>query len=246
VSSGALIANNGTLNFFEGRTSVQKVASVAITAPGYVNLNDNDLVVTGSDYGTISGLVATGRNGGAWGGVGGITSATAAANPIGSTTLGVLSGTEYLAVNGGTFGDATIVASDVVVKYTYYGDTDFTGSVDFDDYVRIDGGLNSGLTGWVNGDFDYSGGVDFDDYVLIDLAFNAQSGTLRRAQDYLDGTDRSMAGMGAPSLQVVVQHFGDFGIPYASHFLAAVPEPATVGLIGLISTAALAGRRRRA
>jgi hypothetical protein len=32
----------------------------------------------------------------------------------------------------------------------------------------------------MNGDFDGNGVVNFDDYVLIDLAFNTQSGTLRR------------------------------------------------------------------
>jgi hypothetical protein len=66
----------------------------------------------------------------------------------------------------------------VLVKYTYYGDADFNGSVDFDDYVRIDQGFNFGLTGWLNGDFDGSGGVDFDDAVLIDLGFNLQTAPL--------------------------------------------------------------------
>ena len=30
------------------------------------------------------------------------------------------------------------------MKYTYYGDTDFNGVVDFDDYSRTDAGFNSG------------------------------------------------------------------------------------------------------
>jgi hypothetical protein len=32
----------------------------------------------------------------------------------------------------------------------------------------------------LNGDFDLNGQVNFDDYVLIDLAFNKQTGTLRK------------------------------------------------------------------
>ena len=65
---------------------------------------------------------------------------------------------------------------DVLVKYTWNGDTNFSGTVNFDDYVRIDVGFNTHLTGWSNGDFNYSGSVNFDDYVLIDIAFDTQSG----------------------------------------------------------------------
>jgi hypothetical protein len=64
------------------------------------------------------------------------------------------------------------------VKYTYYGDTDFNGTLNFDDYSRADAGFNGHKSGWINGDFDGNGSVNFDDYSLIDLAFNAQSGAL--------------------------------------------------------------------
>ena len=69
-------------------------------------------------------------------------------------------------------------ATAVLVKYTYYGDADFNGQVDFDDYVRRDLGFNNGTGGWINGDFDGNGGVDFDDIALQDLGFNTQAGTL--------------------------------------------------------------------
>jgi hypothetical protein len=61
------------------------------------------------------------------------------------------------------------------VKYTYYGDADFNGVVNFDDYSRIDNGFSTGKSGWLNGDFDGNGVVNFDDYSLIDLAFNGQT-----------------------------------------------------------------------
>jgi hypothetical protein len=138
-------------------------------------------------------------------------------------------------------GPLTLVFTGIVATP---GDADLSGSVDFDDYVRIDSGYNGELSGWVNGDFDNSGAVDFDDYVLIDASFNAQEGTLRRAQAYLDGNDRSLAGMDAPGLIAVVQHFQQFGIPYAAHFLAAVPEPSSAAVM-IAATAALARVRRR-
>jgi len=90
-------------------------------------------------------------------------------------------------MNGGTtqFNGRAFAGTDTLVKYTYYGDTDFNGRVNFDDYVRTDNGFNNHLTGWMNGDFDHNGQVNFDDYVLIDLAFNTQSGTLGRVVDGL-------------------------------------------------------------
>ena len=85
--------------------------------------------------------------------------------------------TDYMSIYGAnaSFDGEAIDASAVLVKYTYYGDTDFNGKVNFDDYVRIDNGFNNHLTGWLNGDFDLNGAVNFDDYVLIDLAFNTQT-----------------------------------------------------------------------
>ena len=67
----------------------------------------------------------------------------------------------------------------MLVKYTYYGDADFNGMVNFDDYARIDAGFSTNETGWLNGDFDGNGSVNFDDYSLIDLAFNTQGSAIR-------------------------------------------------------------------
>jgi len=64
------------------------------------------------------------------------------------------------------------------VKYTYYGDDDFNGIVNFDDYSHIDAGFSNGRTGWLNGDLDGNGIVNFDDYSLIDAAFNSQGAQL--------------------------------------------------------------------
>jgi hypothetical protein len=161
-----------------------------------------------------------------------------------STTLGVLSGAEYSSVGGtGVFGGQSYGATDTLVKYTYYGDTDLNGHVNLDDYVRADDGFNNHLTGWLNGDFDLNGSVNFDDYVLIDLAFNAQNGTLGRALAFVDGTDRSSRGMSDPALRRVQQHFDEFGSDYGSHLLAAVPEPASLTLLGCAMSAMLVRRR---
>jgi hypothetical protein len=190
--------------------------------------------------GTIAYHLASGRSGGTWSGPGIATSLGAPAQTIGYAEASVLFGISGF--DTALFNGYTVDATSVLLKYTYYGDADLSGEVDFDDYVRIDGGFNSELTGWTNGDFDYSGDVGFDDFVLIDLGFNLQSGTLRRAQAYLSGDDRSRNGMDVPALQKVEAHFAQFGVPYARNFLAAVPEP---GMVGLFAIPAVLARRRR-
>jgi hypothetical protein len=131
------------------------------------------------------------------------------------------------------------------VKYTWYGDTDFNGVVNFDDYARLDSGFNNHQTGWSQGDFDGNNTVNFDDYVLADLAFNTQSGTLGRALSFLDGSNTSSSGMSGAALERVQQHLDQFGSDYASHFLAAVPEPTTFALGGVVSLLTMLPRRRR-
>ena len=71
----------------------------------------------------------------------------------------------------------SVNANDVLVRFTFYGDADLNGTVNFDDYVRTDNGFNNHLTGWSNGDYNFNDQVNFDDYVLIDLAFNTQAAT---------------------------------------------------------------------
>jgi beta-glucanase (GH16 family) len=237
ATGGANLPANriGTMSFAGG-----------VGAPAVVDLNDQDLIVTSTPRATIESQIVAARHGGAWDQAG-ITSAAAKAQASHATTLGVLSGAEYHGVAGGsaTFGSFAVADSDVLVKYTWYGDTDFNGVVNFDDYVRTDSGFNNQLSGWLNGDFDLNGVVNFDDYVLIDLAFNSQSGTLRRALNFLDGSDRSLNGMSDPALRKVEQHFDQFGDAYARHFLAAVPEPSCIMTGGLASAGMLCARKRK-
>lgn len=243
VSAGTVqIMSNGT-DAGASRVGVLNLGGANPIAT--LDLADNDLVVTASSYVSIAGAVVHARHSGAWDQTG-ITSSAARTTTGQSRTLGVMTGQEFTGIYGpaATFDGFNIAAGDVLVKFTWYGDSDFNGSVDFDDYVRIDGGYNSGADGWVNGDFDLSGGVDFDDYVLIDLGFNAQSGTLRRAVLWLSGEDRSDYDTGSTALRLVKVHFAEFGNAYATHFLTAVPEPGNIVAIAAGLWCATARQRR--
>jgi hypothetical protein len=175
VTAGTL-TNSGTT--VVGGQTAQKVSG-DLTNTGTIDVSGGLIVdyATSSPIAAIESQIANARNGGAWD-QSGITSSAAreASPPI--TTLGVIEGSDFQAIHGAgaAFFDLPIDSTSVLVKYTYYGDTDFNGVVDFDDYVRLDAGFNGGLSGWLNGDFDLNGVIDFDDYVLIDAAFNGQSG----------------------------------------------------------------------
>ncbi|CAN5477091.1 hypothetical protein BH09PLA1_BH09PLA1_11030 [soil metagenome] len=248
LQADTLHVDGGTVRILldggSGATTHLRVLTIlgGATPAATLDLEDNDLIVTGSGYGMIRTLIRNARNGGAWDQPGITSSAAAAATPK-NKTLGTLRGSQYLSTGATTFDGFPVAGNDILVKFTYYGDTDFNGVVNFDDYSRIDSGFNSGATDWFHGDFDYNNLVNFDDYSLIDLAFNTQSGTLRRAMSYLDGTDRSESGMTSPALKIVQTHFDRFGEAYATSFLNAVPEP-TVGIAGLAALATMRRRRR--
>jgi hypothetical protein len=77
-----------------------------------------------------------------------------------------------------SFEGSPVLATDVLIKYTWYGDANLDGKVDGSDYSRIDSGFLAHATGWANGDFNYDNTVNGSDYTLIDNAFNTQGNQL--------------------------------------------------------------------
>jgi autotransporter-associated beta strand protein len=194
---------------------------------GKLDLSNNDLDVPMGNLATITNQVAEGYNGGAWNGPGGIVSSAAAADSTHLTALGVIqnsiTGSPSDAALYNSFDGQPVLNTDVLVKYTYYGDTDLSGVVDGSDYSRIDyayafnqtAASGTALTGWFNGDFNYDGVIDGSDYTLIDNAFNNQGASLAAA---------------VATAQIAST--------------SAVPEPTLLSVIG-IGAIGLLGQRRR-
>jgi autotransporter-associated beta strand protein len=205
----------------------------SLTDSGKLNLNNNALVVhntSSTSLATVRSLVIAGYNNGAWNGSSGIISLTADADTTHLTALGILvndnAGTPYYGSGGtiaSTFAGVSPADGDVLVKYTYYGDTNLDGKVDASDYSRIDSGFLLGKTGWANGDFNYDGVINGSDYTLIDNAFNTQGALI--AADI------------APNAVATAEIAPSGGS-------SAVPEPTTLGLLG-IGAIGLLGRRSR-
>jgi autotransporter-associated beta strand protein len=222
------------------------INNLTLSGTGTLNLNTNEAVIRGSSFSTVWSLAQTGYNGsggnvGAWNGSAGITSANATAGYLSAaasgngalTAVGVilndtngnLGGSSGTALYG-TFGGVSTNDGDVLVKYTYYGDTNLSGSVDGSDYANIDNGYLNNLTGWYNGDFNYDGAVNGSDYTLMDNAFNSQGAQLSSI-------------IASPDAVATDQIAGATG-----GVASAVPEPTSIGLLGLM-TAGMLGRRRK-
>ena len=150
------------------------IAATSNVSTGALDLGGNDLIVhntagtVAAALATINSELQTGYNAGAWAGTG-IISSTAAANSSHLTAIGFMQNAAAT-----SFDNQPVTTTDILLKYTYYGDANLDGKVDGSDYSRIDSGYLSLATGWSNGDFNYDGLIDGSDYTLIDNAFNTQ------------------------------------------------------------------------
>ena len=122
-------------------------------------------------------------------------------------------------------------ASSILIKYTRGADATLDGLVDNNDVTIVGGEFNNPNSGqWFLGDFDYSGACDNNDVTALGGLFNP----------------------GAPPYSPA-QLSAQFGIAFAQAFAAgqamdlsaAVPEPASIGMLGLGGLGLLARRRRR-
>jgi autotransporter-associated beta strand protein len=212
-------------NTYSGGTTIQGgvlVASSGLAGVGIgtITVNGGGAIFRNTSAGTVNNLLQGGYNSGGWNGPYGIVSNTAASDPKYLHAVGELQPSTPTTFQGQPLG-----TGDVAIKYTYYGDSNLDGKVDGTDYSRIDNGYLQGLSGWQNGDFNYDGVINGSDYTLIDNAYNTQG-----------------AQISAETASATAQIAGVSGS-------SAVPEPATLGLLGIAAVGLLGrprlGKRRR-
>jgi hypothetical protein len=114
------------------------------------------------------------------------------------------------------YGHTPVLATDSLIKSTYYGDSNFDGKVTDDDFGLFAYGYSvfgtaDQVNGWAWGDWNYDGKITDDDFGLF-------------ANVYANGGS-PMGVLGTP--------------PSSASAAAAVPEPSTIILIIAFATSGL-------
>lgn len=137
--------------------------TLTVGSDGKLDLKNNSLIVKAGDLAAIQGQIKTAYANGAWTGNGITTTTGAAGTGLGVDTAGHLGLT--------SLAGQTVAGADVLVKYTWLGDADFNGVVDFSDFLRLQAGYGKAAQTWANGDFNYDNAVDFSDFLLLQAAY---------------------------------------------------------------------------
>ena len=169
-----------------GKTQVQ-VGSLSISGTvgqwtSQIDLKNQDLIDVVGNLATVTDQVRSGFANGSWTG-NGLVSSTAASDTTHLMGLGILQNNNASAGSNTSAGSPiypvfdgiSSTISDVLVKYTPFGDANLDGTVDASDYALVNNGYTSHLTGWSNGDFNYDGIVNGSDFTLMDNSFNSQA-----------------------------------------------------------------------
>jgi hypothetical protein len=222
VRADTLDIQKGKARILSNGSNTSKVSTLNLPSGTSLDLTNNDLIISSGSESSWEAMVKTGYNGGAWNGTGISSSTAATTNHV--TGLGIALASNALSFTSGTmtWSGQTVSPNDVLVKYTYVGDTNLDGTINGDDYFRIDQGFGSQhgaspLRGYANGDLNFDGVINGDDYFLIDSNYSKQFTTV----------------------------LGESLDSQAVSGVSAVPEPAAISILGIgVSMALRRGRRR--
>jgi autotransporter-associated beta strand protein len=228
--TGPITVSSGSVQFTTTGQQALALPAIALAGTtdgwqGKMDLQDGKYTIATTSLATLTNQIKQGFSSGRWNGNGGIVSSTAANDSTHLTALGAIqnnqSGTALYNSAHPFYGTVPDIAA-ILIKYTYYGDTNLDGTVNGTDYSRIDAAYLAdrtnpiAVTGWFNGDFNYDGLVNGSDYTLIDNAFNRQGANIS-------------AQLANPSATITDQIAGT----------SSVPEPANASGVLAIAAAML-------
>lgn len=165
------VSAGGTARLLASANSTLVTQTLSLAAPangdggGVLDLTDNDMIVQSGGLAPITSYLAAGYDGGRWDGASPTTGTPAPAaivSSVASAEPDVALGADCVGDSGapaaGSFDGQSVANGNVVVKFTYYGDSNLDGNVNAGDAQPPSSG--SGTSGtWENGDFNYDGKV---------------------------------------------------------------------------------------
>ncbi len=265
TASFGTISGTGTLSIgaagnvmLNEHQSVSSVNTLSLAPTGTLDVTNNALLINYSAAGQTSPDAAiraalisgSGTNGVTYNGVGIISSTAARLN----AALVANNGTPAYGVGYADGSDPYLnnegpAAGVEEVKLTLLGDLNLDGFVNSADFILF---ANSfGKTGgtaaaWDHGDLNYDGSVNSADFILFADEFGKGLGTVSSTDG---GLTLAQGGLDAAQVQQFNQIGTDLGISSTELAqldlkVAAVPEPASLGLL-VIGGLGLMGRRRR-
>ena len=176
------VADNATLRLASSLSTI-KTNSLSVGSGAKLDVTTGKFVIDYSNGGSpdparlnaVKTLIASGFNGStSWTGAG-ITSSTAASVAADTTNLNktAVGYAEASATGLSTFGGYSTDSDMILIRYTYAGDADLTGSVDTSDFMALAQNFNTSNAVWTMGDFNYDGVVNALDFNLLATNFGA-------------------------------------------------------------------------
>ncbi|HUB27741.1 MAG TPA: autotransporter-associated beta strand repeat-containing protein, partial [Tepidisphaeraceae bacterium] len=232
ANTAVTVENSGELALGHGIGGVT-IGGLVVNSNSIVDLTNSGLTVSyagGVDpIATIQSYLTDGYTaaGGHWTG-GEIQSTSVVAADASQSkldyTIGYADGADHVIT--------TVPSGEIEILPTLAGDAKLQGNVVFGDFQVLAQYFGKSNTTWDEGDFTYSGTTNFGDFQLL-------------AQDFGSSTS-GLTSSEFASLNSFASDFGAALVPSAGggFQVVSVPEPASIGLLGVVGLGLL-GRRRR-
>jgi autotransporter-associated beta strand protein len=218
-ANSSLTINTGGAVQLAAGIGTSTLSSLTLSPNSTLDITNNAIIInygSGPDpISTIFGYIKSGYEGN-WTG-NGIISSTAAGE-LGTYGIGY-------ADSADPGNPANLSSGTIEIMYTLLGDANLDGKVNGADFAIMATNFNQSVTnGWDEGDFNYDGSVNGEDFALLAQNFNQASSATVNSAD----------------VAVLDAFAAANGISLTG---SPVPEPATMGILGIASLG-LVGRRR--
>ena len=134
---------------------------------------------------------------------------------------------------GHTIGLSDDGAGTVRVRVTLPGDADLNGSVDFNDFLKLQNGFGNAGTRFDQGDFNYDGVTDFNDFLALQNNFGQS----------ISGAAVAVSKSQIAAMTAVAVSKSQIAAMTAFAAAGGVPEPAGLAMIGIAAAGMLRHRR---